>query len=251
MECCSLTHTARLQRATRLDQPSSQAEHRIDRKHESITFLSKPYIYAISGRTHRYIHYADGGEELYEIGVDPYEWKNLAASPESQCVLAEFRKDAPSEFAVRIEPSVESLARLTWHPATNATGPSSKPDGNSFPVHFINKQRQSVELYWINSHGEQKSYGTIKPGQTKTQSTRPGAVWAIAEPNKQQRLGYFVVGDRTAQAVIPATQPNVIVILTDDQGWSDLGCQGQLSDIKTPHIDAMAINNLNRTKQWR
>jgi len=35
-------------------------------------------------------------------------------------------------------------------------------------------------------------------------------------------------------------QPNIIVIFTDDQGFADLGCQQQLSDIKTPHIDALA-----------
>jgi arylsulfatase A-like enzyme len=29
----------------------------------------------------RYIHYAEGGEELYDHDNDPYEWKNLAADP--------------------------------------------------------------------------------------------------------------------------------------------------------------------------
>jgi arylsulfatase A-like enzyme len=218
-----------------------------DWKHDSVTYLSNPDTYAISGRSHRYIHYADGSEELYDIRVDPYEWKNLVTSPESQQLLAAFRDEAPREFVERIEPTIESLAKLTWHPITDATVPSSKPDGNPFPVHFINKQRQSVELFWISPQGQQKSYGAIGPGQTKTQSTRPGAVWAVAKPNEPRSLGYFVIGDRTAQAVIPATQPNVIVILTDDQGWSDLGCQGQVNDIKTPHIDALAQRGVRCT----
>lgn len=224
-----------------------------DWQHNSVTFLSKPNTFAISGPTHRYIHYADGGEELYDIHTDPYEWTNLATSPESQSLLDEFRNEAPQEFAQRIEPSVQSLAKLTWHPTTDATIPSSKPDGHPFPVHFINQQRQAVELFWIRPDGQQnsqeqrRSYGVIQPGQTKSQSTRPGAVWAIAKPNTEQSLGYFVIGDRTAQAVIPATQPNVIVILTDDQGWSDLGCQGQVDDIKTPHIDALAERGVRCT----
>ncbi len=218
-----------------------------DWNHDSVTFLAQPGTYAVSGRSHRYIHYADGSEELYDISNDPYEWTNLAKSPESQVRLATFRKDAPRDFAQRPEPSVESLAKLTWHPTTGGVVPASKPDGNPFPVHFINKQRQLVELVWMSPEGQPKSYGSIASGQTKTMQTRPGAVWSIGKLGSDQWLGYFVIGDRTAQAVIPATQPNVIVILTDDQGWSDLGCQDAQKDVKTPHIDALAARGVRCT----
>jgi len=36
------------------------------------------------------------------------------------------------------------------------------------------------------------------------------------------------------------TRPNIIVVFTDDQGYADLGVQGILSDIATPHIDQLA-----------
>lgn len=39
--------------------------------------------------------------------------------------------------------------------------------------------------------------------------------------------------------------PNVVVILMDDMGFSDLGCFG--GDIDTPHIDALAVNGLRFT----
>ncbi|MEZ6138670.1 MAG: sulfatase-like hydrolase/transferase [Pirellulaceae bacterium] len=184
---------------------------------------------------------------MYDIGADPFEWTNLAAQPESREQLASFRSAAPSEFAERIEPSVESLAKLTWHPAMEGGPPASKPDGNPFPVHFTNKQRQTVELFWIDPKGQAKSYGSIAPGQTRAQQTRPGAVWSVGHLDPNRQLGHFVIGDRTAQAVIPATQPNVIVILTDDQGWSDLGCQGQMQDVQTPHIDALAARGVRCT----
>lgn len=47
---------------------------------------------------------------------------------------------------------------------------------------------------------------------------------------------------------VPGTQlpaadderPNIIVIFTDDQGWSDLGAHGVRDDVATPHLDALA-----------
>jgi len=41
-------------------------------------------------------------------------------------------------------------------------------------------------------------------------------------------------------------RPNVIVILSDDMGYSDLGCFG--SEIKTPNIDRLAANGLRFTQ---
>jgi arylsulfatase A-like enzyme len=216
-------------------------------KHASVTFLSQPESYAISGRSHRYIHYADGSEELYDIQADPHEWTNLASREDAADRLIEFREIAPKEFAERIEPSVQSLAKLTFHPKAIAAVPASKPDGNPFPVYFINQRRGPVELFWMDREGQPKSYGMIAAGDSQPQQTRPGAVWMVKDTELNTELGHFVIGDRTAQAVIPATQPNVIVILTDDQGWSDLGCQDERTDVKTPHIDALAARGVRCT----
>lgn len=38
---------------------------------------------------------------------------------------------------------------------------------------------------------------------------------------------------------IASARPKVVVILTDDQGWGDLGCHGN-TNLKTPNIDALA-----------
>lgn len=46
----------------------------------------------------------------------------------------------------------------------------------------------------------------------------------------------------------PQTRPNVILILADDLGFSDLGCTG--SEIRTPHIDAMAQSGLLMTAMY-
>lgn len=43
-----------------------------------------------------------------------------------------------------------------------------------------------------------------------------------------------------------AQKPNIIVILADDMGFSDLGCFG--SEIQTPHLDQLAKNGLRMTQ---
>jgi len=43
--------------------------------------------------------------------------------------------------------------------------------------------------------------------------------------------------------------PNVVLILVDDLGWMDLGCQG--SDyFETPHIDALAASGIRFTEAY-
>jgi arylsulfatase A-like enzyme len=42
-------------------------------------------------------------------------------------------------------------------------------------------------------------------------------------------------------------RPNVVIIFTDDMGYADLGVQGWVSDIKTPHIDSIAQNGVKMT----
>src|SRR5688500_197453 len=50
-----------------------------------------------------------------------------------------------------------------------------------------------------------------------------------------------------AAAIAAERKPNVIVILTDDQGTLDAGCYGA-TDLKTPHIDALAARGVRFTQ---
>lgn len=43
-----------------------------------------------------------------------------------------------------------------------------------------------------------------------------------------------------------ADQPNILLILCDDMGWSDIGCYG--GEIKTPNLDRLAANGLRFTQ---
>lgn len=44
----------------------------------------------------------------------------------------------------------------------------------------------------------------------------------------------------TAATAVEPTKPNIIVFYSDDHGYADLGIQGSVTDIKTPHLDALA-----------
>ena len=54
---------------------------------------------------------------------------------------------------------------------------------------------------------------------------------------------YGVLATGASLQNAPASErPNIVVIMADDMGFSDLGCYG--SEIKTPHLDALARGGL-------
>jgi arylsulfatase A-like enzyme len=69
-----------------------------------------------------------------------------------------------------------------------------------------------------------------------------------------QRFAYtlcawMVLLPATAAASDSATPPNIILILADDLGWTDLGCYG--SDLhQTPHIDALTRGGMRFTANY-
>ena len=168
-----------------------------------MTYLAEPRSYGVSGKQFRYIHYANDNEELYEPGVDRYEWTNLANKPEFASQLEMFRKQSPTEFAPLIAASVGSLVKLKWRPAGDTRVPPSKPVASPFDVFFINEHSESVNLYWMDPKGKPVTYGEIGVGQQKRQSTRPGAVWLVTDKN-ENRLGHFEIDDRSARAIMMA-----------------------------------------------
>jgi len=55
--------------------------------------------HAVRSRTHRYIRYRDGSEELYDHRSDPNEWHNIAGKADSKVVIAQLRKRLPQSEA--------------------------------------------------------------------------------------------------------------------------------------------------------
>ena len=50
----------------------------------------------------------------------------------------------------------------------------------------------------------------------------------------------------TLAAAQEAPRPNIVVVMVDDMGWSDVGCFG--SEIETPNLDRLAANGLRLTQ---
>ena len=50
------------------------------------------------------------------------------------------------------------------------------------------------------------------------------------------------------ESIVQNQKPNVIIILADDMGWSDLGCFG--SEVSTPNLDKMATQGIRFTQMY-
>ncbi|MCC6509647.1 MAG: sulfatase [Pirellulaceae bacterium] len=73
--------------------------------------------HGIRSENWRYIRYADGSEELYDMQADPNEWHNLAALPERAAIIAEHKKWLPK---IDLPPAPGSASRvLTYDKATD------------------------------------------------------------------------------------------------------------------------------------
>ena len=71
--------------------------------------------------------------------------------------------------------------------------------------------------------------------------TTPNAFSSSTPSPKVSPASHAAETDKTA------SKPNIIVIYTDDQGYSDLGSMGIMKDVKTPNLDAFAAGGARMT----
>jgi len=67
--------------------------------------------------------------------------------------------------------------------------------------------------------------------------------------NNKLTAAMYLAAILPASSVLSAeatTRPNILLIIDDDMGFSDLGCYG--SEIKTPNLDRLAANGLRFTQ---
>jgi arylsulfatase A-like enzyme len=63
-------------------------------------------------------------------------------------------------------------------------------------------------------------------------------------------LALLTTASSSRAADAPTRKPNFIVIVADDLGYADLGCQAQSKDVKTPHIDSIAAGGVRFTNAY-
>jgi len=77
-----------------------------------------PDNHAVRSERWRYIVYADGSEELYDMQADPHEWTNLANRPEHREIIAAHRRWLPSK-------SAPLVPGTKWRVVTHTDGQAS------------------------------------------------------------------------------------------------------------------------------
>lgn len=80
-------------------------------------------------------------------------------------------------------PEIRDTSRSTLTPAgaigrTRKTGPETT-------IEFVNRRDRAVEILWIDTEGNRKSYGTIAAGGDKTIQTYAGHAWLVLDPGRE------------------------------------------------------------------
>ncbi len=97
----------------------------------------------------------------------------------------------------------------------------------------------------LNADGRQRELYNVAtdPGETTNQAA---AHSALADRLGAKALEWRKSLPRPASASAQSSQPDIVLIMSDDMGFSDLGCYG--SEIRTPNLDALAKEGLRFTQ---
>lgn len=103
----------------------------------------------------------------------------------------------------QLRESKEDLEPANRLPARAEPYPS-RQTGEQTSIQFINKTDGTVNIFWIDSSGEQRPYGSLEAGESREQNSYQGHVWLITD-QKGKNLGVFECTADPADAIIDGT----------------------------------------------
>ena len=94
----------------------------------------------------------------------------------------------------------------------------------------------------------------IRPGSTRdslhdVRRRDPLAIETMGRFATRRLLPLLVIPASCSEVAPEASLPNIVLIVADDLGYSDLGCTGS-ADIRTPHIDSLAADGVLFTSAY-
>jgi hypothetical protein len=106
-----------------------------------------------------------------------------------ECLLAsyELREVGPGDAAVESLPMLDEP-----HP--------SRRTGEETSLRFINRTKETIQVFWLDTEGRRKAYATLKPDEEHEQHTFAGHVWLVTANGKT--LGIFEATETAGRAII-------------------------------------------------
>ena len=82
----------------------------------------------------------------------------------------------------------------------------SENDATETAIIFMNSTKSEIAYCWVDSEGNEKSYGKIAPDSFVNQHTYAGHVWLIKDMNGQN-LAVFRAEEKTGRALVSTKPP--------------------------------------------
>lgn len=145
-----------------------------------------------------------------------FAWYRVRTGPESEGFVlidtsAGTRESFPDQVALRTRLSELTGESFVAENARDGVEPMgelrpSSGGGEATEIEIRNETEQTLEVYWHDSQGENRHYGSVGPDKAFSSSTYAGHVWLLMDQHGN-RIAAFRASTETRTAVVNADTP--------------------------------------------